>query len=293
MTGNISINPMQTTNATGSFGVDWDGGFQGVAMPDPATRNALAHGLLDPSETLPMWGGRAVSEYLGGVPGGAVKEFGSTITSPTTVGGITGFSTFDQAHAAIATPQSPVPLTYSGGDVMFYRLKSGARLWLPAALNLSVAGLAAGASVNTQVSWDFVGRQAVPYVAAYNANTPTAASYNGTTGYLTLTFSAAPAVGAGNWLGVSGYTATAAQVNGAWQVQSQTSTTVVLMLPIGLTITSGDFALGSPATAAGGGALPIQGILDTSFGRSITVNYNAATGQASWRRYSSAILALL
>jgi hypothetical protein len=292
MTTNININPILTTNATGTFGVDWGGGFQGVAMPDPAIRNALAHGLLDPSETLPMWGGLAIAEFLGGLSSGPNPALGPTIKSPTTVGGITGFSTFDQAHAALATPQSPVPLAYSGGDVMFYRLKSGARLWLPASANL-VTTLAAGVGIGTQVSWDFVGRQCVPYVAAYAANTPTSGAYVSGTGYLTLNFSAAPAVVAGDWLGVSGFINTAAQANGSWQVQSQTSTTVVLLLPTGLTITNSDFALGSPASAAGGGALPVQSIIDTSFGKSMQVSYAAATGFATWNRTGNTILAVI
>lgn len=35
---NLSLNPMATTNALGSFGVQSDGYIQGVALDDPANR---------------------------------------------------------------------------------------------------------------------------------------------------------------------------------------------------------------------------------------------------------------
>ena len=35
---NLSLNPMATTNAAGSFGVQSDGFIQGVALDDPANR---------------------------------------------------------------------------------------------------------------------------------------------------------------------------------------------------------------------------------------------------------------
>ena len=41
---NLSLNPMATTNAAGSFGVQSDGFIQGVALDDPANRFNLASG---------------------------------------------------------------------------------------------------------------------------------------------------------------------------------------------------------------------------------------------------------
>jgi hypothetical protein len=274
MTQPIIINPILTTNANSGFGVDWGGGFQGVAMPDPATRCALRNGILSTSETLPLWGGLPINEVLGNV-------LGSTIARATSVSNITGFSVFDQGYAALSSPQSPVPLIYPGGTISFYRLKSGARLWLPCALNIG----GPGSSFNSKLSWDFVGMRAVPYAAPYGAATPTSTSYNSTTGVVTLTFASAPAVAAGNWLGLAGYVNSAAVLNGSWQVLSQSSTTVALNFEAYLTITIGDLAAGSPTTTAGGGALPIQGVDAVSlYGDSITVGYDAATGFAYWNR---------
>lgn len=290
MSANISINPMATSNAGGTFGVDWKGGFQGTAMPDPATRFALAGGILSSSETLPMWGGVALAEVLGGSTNAAVEELGPVLSSAASAAAITGFSTFDQAHAAIATPQSPVPLIYSGGQVNFYRLKSGARLWLPCSNNI---GIAAGSNFNAQVSWDPVGRQVMPYIAAFLAQVSTSGSYVSGTGVLTLNFATAPVVASGVWVGLSGFTGTAAQLNGqSFQVLSYTATTqITLQLPAGLTITNGDLSTGT--TVAGGGALGIQGILAVSLSKSIAVNYAPSTGFATWNRQGNTLLALL
>ena len=41
---NLSLNPMATTNALGSFGVQSDGYVQGIALDDPANRFNLAAG---------------------------------------------------------------------------------------------------------------------------------------------------------------------------------------------------------------------------------------------------------
>ena len=289
-TPQISVNPMLTSNAANTFGIDWSGGFVGKAMPDPATRNALAGGILDANESLPMWGGVAISEYAGGVTG-ILGELGSDIKSPTTVAQITGFSTFDQGHAGIATPQSPVPLYYPGMQVMFYRKNSGARLWLPASANLTFTGGTTG--VGSNFSWDFVGRQVVPYVAAFSAQVPTSGTYVSGTGVLTLNFATAPVVAAGNWVGLSGFTGTAAQLNGqSFQVLTYTATTqVTLQLPTGLTITNSDLTTGT--TVAGGGALPVQAILKSSLSKSISVSYAPSTGLATWNRTGSAVLALI
>ncbi len=64
---NLSLNPMATTNAAGSFGVQSDGFIQGVALDDPANRFNLASGTVAATETKPLWGGLPVAELLPGV----------------------------------------------------------------------------------------------------------------------------------------------------------------------------------------------------------------------------------
>ncbi|SUG14610.1 Uncharacterised protein [Salmonella enterica subsp. arizonae] len=50
MASALSVNPMQTTNARGTFYAKSDGLIQGVALDDPAARYALASGTLGSDE---------------------------------------------------------------------------------------------------------------------------------------------------------------------------------------------------------------------------------------------------
>lgn len=152
----ISINPSLTTNAAGSFNIQSLGFIQGLALDDPSVRNELAGGYLDAAETVPMWGGVAIDELIAAVTesrGPSIKRAVSNVT-------LTGFSVFNQNHAAISSPQSPVPLTPSGMLVNFYRLGSGARIPLkidPALVTLE------GEIITTQVSWDFANQKIIAY----------------------------------------------------------------------------------------------------------------------------------
>jgi len=158
----ISINPSLTTNAAGSFNVQSLGFIQGMALDDPSVRNELAGGYLDAAETLPMWGGVAIEELIAAV----TESRGPSIKRAADNTLLTGFSVFNQNHAAINTPQSPVPLTPSGMLVNFYRLGSGARIPLkidPALVTLE------GEIITTQVSWDFANQQIIAYSGGIGA----------------------------------------------------------------------------------------------------------------------------
>jgi hypothetical protein len=122
----ITINPTLTTNASGSFLVTVDGFIQGNALDDPAVRNYLSGGLLDAAETLPMWGGIPISELL--VPSTTEQAIRATVKRATAAANVTGISVFNQDHAMLNTPQSPVPQASNGMLVNFYRLGSGARI---------------------------------------------------------------------------------------------------------------------------------------------------------------------
>lgn len=101
----LSLNPMTTTNALGSFSVQSDGYIQGVALDDPANRFNLSSGTVVSTETKPMWGGLAIAELL---PGNQSSPRGSNIRRAVSVDELEGFTVFNQAHNGLTTPQSPV-----------------------------------------------------------------------------------------------------------------------------------------------------------------------------------------
>lgn len=297
MVATIPGNPFVTTVAAGSFNVSSVGYTQGMAMPDPASRFYLAGGVLAQTETIPMWGGVGISEAVPGVTGQQSSTLGGNIIRATNVtaaatASLTGFSVFDQAHAMVNNPQSPVPMAPSGGQVNFYRLGSNARI--PVACDSSLATLT-GAIITQQVSWDYVNQRLIPYSPTYAANTITGAVWASTGGgQTTYTVSTDPTsyLTAGDDINVSGVVSTGGTgvgFNGAKTVLSVTSTTIVVS----------QVAASSPGTyssggtvLAGGGALNVQ-VLDVQVGNSMTVSYDTTTGFATWNRSGSTALILL
>lgn len=167
----VSINPIATSNAAGSFQTQSLGYIQGTALNDPTVRNLLSGGVLNPAAALPMWGGIAIEEFTNDI------AYGSANTSPNgALGGqidrapdnthVTGFSVFDQNHAMVNSPGSPVPLASQNMLVNFYRLGSNARIAVkcdPALVSLE------GAIISQQVSWDFVNQQLIAYSGGVGA----------------------------------------------------------------------------------------------------------------------------
>jgi len=164
MSSNISFNPLTTTNGLGSFSVQSDGYVQGVALDDPAIRNALAGGYLAAAETLPMWGGVAIMENI--PPSTSDGALGGAIQRADTNAHITGFSVFNQAHNWVTSPQSQVPSAGAGMTVPFYRLGSGARIAVaidPALVSLD------GGLITQQVSWDLTNQKIIAYSGGIGA----------------------------------------------------------------------------------------------------------------------------
>lgn len=295
MTANLSFNPNLTTTAAGTFNISSVGLVQGTAYPDPATRFALSGGILDTTETLPMWGGVGVYEKVPGVAGGPGSVLGGVIGRATLLTGskaLTAFSVFDQAYGMINSPQSPVPLAGSGSQVMYYRLGSSARIAVacdPVLVSLE------GGLVTQQVSWDFVNQRLVPYTPAYSTVTITGATWASTAGgqaTFTVSTDLTAVLVAGDDINVVGVVSTGGSglgYNGSFTVVSVTSTTVVVVYALA----------GSPGTyssggtiVAGGGALNVE-ILDVSIGNSQVVTYTAATGFATWNYSGSAAVILV
>lgn len=158
----IILNPYIQTTAPGMFVIESDGFIAGTAMPDPAARYALSGGWLAQTETLPMFGGVAISENIPNeAAGNPVVPLGGAIGRATTYANLTGFSVFDQNYAAVNSPQSPVPTVGSGGLVNFYRLGCGIRVAVNCASALAAS--MEGGLINQQVSWDFTNQQLIAF----------------------------------------------------------------------------------------------------------------------------------
>lgn len=281
----ISINPAATQVAGGTFGVDWVGLVQGTAYPDPETRYALAGGVLLAAETLPIWGGVAI---FNNVPGstGVPTSTGPGVGRATTVTGgskpITGFSVFDQAYGMVNTPESPVQLAASGGQVMYYLLGSGARIAVKCDPNLTSLR---GGLINASVSWDFVNEQLIPY----SAPTFSAGSY--TTPNITITTTTPHGLLPGDQIITSGATgggADLAKANGQFTLLAGTTGSTLVYSPgAGLTISSI-----TGLTLGTGAALGVK-VLEIQNGNSMTVNYDTVTGYATWNRSGSCAVILI
>jgi len=298
-TPNITINPALTTNALGSFNVSSEGYVQGTMLDDPSARYALAGGVLASSETIPMWGGVGIYEFVAGGsnnyvgnPGGPAGVQGGQVGRATALTGskaLTGFSVFNQAHAMINSPQSPVPLAGSGQQVNFFRLGSRARIAV--ACDPILASLSGADIITTQVSWDFVNQLLVPYVGTLTISSGT---YVSGTGVVTLTMSAPITFGPGDSIIVSSLTGSGAyaSLNGTFTaLTGTTGSTVVYNAGSGLgaaAITGGSLTLGSGASSA----LPVD-VLDINSTNSMTVVYNSTTGFATWNRSGTCAIILI
>jgi len=182
---------MLTTNFQGSFVGPSDGLVAGIAFDDPATRNALSGGIVAAASAQPLWQGLGISEFI---PPNNGAVLGPQLSLATAQANLSGFTVYNQSHAGLTSPQSPVPQYAPGQTIGFYRFGSGARITLACKSTLA-ATLQGGAVQPTgQVSWDYVNQQLVAYdgvaalpikviqVSTVNAIT---IAYNATTGALT------------------------------------------------------------------------------------------------------------
>jgi hypothetical protein len=303
----ISINPVLTTNAAGSFGISSAGYIQGVAQDDPAVRFQLAGGILGPNETYPMWGGVLISESTAPVASSGViplPNLGGYITRATsyptslyapsgTAGVATGFSVFNQAHNWINTPQSQVPTAQPGMGVNFFRFGSNIRIPLAASAELVDLD---GNVISQQVSWDTTLQMLIPYTPGFAQTTITGAVWANTAGgqtTFTVGTDLTSDLAAGDLIEVSGVvntggTSTSAY-NGQWEVVSVGSTTVVVTQAAASS--PGTYSSGGVILAQGG-ALPVR-LLEVALGNSMTVNWNGTTNNASWNRSGTTALVLL
>lgn len=291
MVANLPFNPMPTTVAGGTFpaGGQTVGYIQGVHLDDPATRFELAGGILNTSETLPMWGGVGIYELIPGAVGTPSGSLGGQVGRATSLTAsaalsLTGFSVFNQDHSMQNFPQSPVPLAGSGMSVHFARLGSGLRV--PVALNPALVNLE-GQIITSQVSWDFTGQQLTQGQAAWAQQNLSALSWSSAGGG-TLTGSTGSNHGVLVGSNFTIQNAVPAAYNGDYiALPGTTGTALVAALAAnpGVAVTTGQLQ-------AGGGFLNVK-ILDIQIANSMTVVYNPATGYATWNYAGSTALILL
>jgi hypothetical protein len=290
----ITINPILTNNAAGSFGVDWTGYIQGLAMDSPNVRYSLKGGVVASTETLPMWGGIGVAAYVPGATGGPNKQLGLPLARATSLAStvpLLGFTVMDQAHGMVQSPENPVPVASAGMSVNFYQIGSGARI--PVAADPSLASSIVGGLINQQVSWDFNNQ----ILQAYDASTPTYSLTSISNVGAVVAAVATPVAGVGDYVNISGATTSGGTggtgaanlyVNGNRLVTAFTDNqhfTVALGSTAAVIGTIG----GTLLLNYGTGALNVD-ILDANVGNSMTVAYNAFTGLATWNRSGSCVL---
>jgi hypothetical protein len=155
----ITVNPVLTTNAEGSFSVSLDGLMQGMAMDDPAVRFQLTGGQLAAGETLPMFGGIPICETIPPLANpmdralqNLITRATVTVATPGVAGMITGISVFNQNHAMLNSVQSQTPAAFPGMLVNFYRLGSRARI--PMQCNPAMNPAAVPGSIFQPLFWD-------------------------------------------------------------------------------------------------------------------------------------------
>lgn len=262
----VSFDPMQTTGANNSFSVASDGVTQGVAYDDPAVRYHLAGGYVGAGETLPMWGGIAISEYIGQTPGAG--HFGNSLSRATSIQNLTGFTVYNQNHSLIVTPTSTAPSGGSGMSMHFYRLGSGARIPVkasPALVN------EVGELVTSQISWDFNEQHAVPYMAS---SASLSANAVWASGVVTVTTASAHGFVTGAYVNLSGFTPSG--YNGTYLVTVTGADTFTYQLA-----TNPGAQTVAGTVSAGGGALPVK-ILKVVTGNARTVVYDAENNITRW-----------
>jgi hypothetical protein len=284
-----SINPYITTVASDSFSVQSNGVIQGTSQPDNATMWGLAQGALKVTETLPMWGGCAISVYSPPVNFGANN---TTVARATGIANTIGFSVFDQGGSYIVTGSSNVPTVQPPGDVMYYTLGSRARIAVAA--DPSLVSLDGGL-LNQQVSWDFNNQRLQPYTAtATVAITSMTATFSDGVYTIAVVAAAPTVVGAvGDAINISGATNSGTGgntlVNGNFIVTSFTSNTSFSFQVIA---TSGQIAtigVGSAVLNQGTGILPVS-LLAVYSANSKIVQYDPVTGFVNFNNSGTAAI---
>lgn len=274
----ISVNPIATSNALGSFSVQSGGYVQGIMQDDPVNIYRIAGGVLKSTQTLPVFAGMAISEFI---PVGD-DALGSSVdlAASSSVLNITGFTVFNSLHSAIISQSSNVPTISGGMGVQFCRLGSGVRV--PLAIDPALVSLDGGL-INQNISWDFTEQKIVPYNSQTAQLTISAMTWSA--GVVSVTTSAANTLATGNWVTIAGDSA--AGYNGDHKVTVVDSTHFTFPLAV-----NPGSSGGSPVVVTGGGDLNVQ-ILKIQVGNSRVAVYDPLTGSVNYNNSGACALVIL
>lgn len=156
----ITLNPLPTTFASGTFNDTTIGYVAGSLFPNASTRNLIRTGTIASSVTGLMYGGVGVTVST---PAAGSPMAGAQLTIATAIGNLAGFLVWDQSAAPVQTPQSDVPLGSPGMSFSFVEFGLGHIIVLP----ISAANAANLLNVTdiTQLTWDYTNQVVVPYTS--------------------------------------------------------------------------------------------------------------------------------
>lgn len=124
----VNFDPYATSQPQNSFLLQTQGLTQGFAEDDSSTRMELSGGTLASTETMVMWGGVPVQEFINLNSATGAQGIGPALGRATSQGTVTGWSVFNQAGSMIITPGNSVPQAAVGNYFAFYRNVSNARV---------------------------------------------------------------------------------------------------------------------------------------------------------------------
>lgn len=129
MSGNVSFNPFGTSQPQNTFLSPTQGYVQGTVYDDPTARLELMGGVLASTESVPMWGGRPITEQINVTAAGASDGLGPIVATSTSQALTTGWCVFTQANNMIIVPGGAfAPVASPGNYVSFFRYGSNARI---------------------------------------------------------------------------------------------------------------------------------------------------------------------
>lgn len=138
-------NPYTSGNFRNTFVANAKGFVQGGYAADGVAKTKLVAAKGASTETLPFWGGIAITEKMAATNGNL-----NTVARATSYATITGFTVNAQNYTALVTTDNTVPVSPVGTDVQIFRLGEKVRIYLPIdpALDLTTVQVGAAVSFN-------------------------------------------------------------------------------------------------------------------------------------------------
>lgn len=154
MSGTISFNPFGTSTPQNTFLSPTQGYIQGCVYDDPTARMELMGGVLASTESVVMWGGRPITEFVNVTTAGSSDGLGPTIATATSQALMTGWTVWAASMVLIPGGAYP-PVAAVGNFIGFYRYGSNARIAVAADPALITALTSSDTSiVGTVLTWD-------------------------------------------------------------------------------------------------------------------------------------------